>query len=122
MAAIVPTIRDVSPRGDGSSLLVTWTPVTQADTCNPVSFPDHPDKSLQCSGTFGSASVALNGSNDGTNYAGLNSPNSTVIAITAAGVKSVLENTLYVQPVATGGSGQTLAINMLVRMTNPMRT
>lgn len=124
MAAIKPTIVDVSPRGDGSTLQATWTAVTSAgaDTCNPVAFPDHPDKSIQVSGAFGAGSVALNGSNDGTNFFPLNSPNSVVIAIAAAGIKAVLENTLQVQPAYTGGTAGTITIVMLFRMTNPLRT
>lgn len=124
MAAIVPTVRDVSPRGDGSTLLVVWTPVTSAgaDTCNPVSFPDHPDKSIHVSGTFGAGSVALNGSNNnGASFAPLNSPNSTVIAITTETIKAVLENTQQVQPVYSGATAGTISISMLFRMTNSLR-
>ena len=123
---IAPTTTDVSPKKDGSSILVQWTPVTENNTCNPVSFPQHSDKSIQVLGTFGSASVAVQGSNDlpgtPTNFAALNDPSSTVIAITSAGVKAVLENTVHVKPVPSGGSSQSLTIQMLFHFTNPART
>jgi hypothetical protein len=108
---------------DGSLYLVTWGPFTQADTCAPVTLPQHSDRSCQAVGTFGGASVAIQGSNDGVNYAPLDSPNSVVIALTTATqIKAVLENSLWIQPVATGGAGQSISVLILFRMTNPMRT
>ena len=124
MATIVPTITyPNAARGDGSTVLVVWTPVTENDTCRPVSYPEMSDKSVHVSGTFGGASVAVNGSNNsGASYAALNDPSSTAIAITSEKIKAVLENTALVQPSPTGGSGQSLTISMLFHLTNPLRT
>lgn len=123
MAAIQPTLTDVGLKGDGSTILAVWTPVTESDTCVPISMPEHSDKSVHVSGTFGSASVAVQGSNNGgASFASLNDPTGTVIAITAEKIKAVLENTVQVKPVATGGSAQSLTISMLVHLTNPLRT
>lgn len=130
MAVIIPTEIDVSPKQDGSAWRVVWTPVTESDTCRPVSYPKHSDKSIQVyiapAGAFGGCSVALNGSNDnllagGGTYAPLNDPSSTVIAITTAKIKAVLENTVYVQPAATGGTAQSITIAMLFHFSNPAR-
>ena len=122
MAIIRPVITAVG-RGDGSTLLVTWSGLTSADTCQAVSYPEYSDRSVHVSGTFSSASVALWGSNNGTTFAPLNDPTRTVIALTTEGVQAVLENTLYVQPVATAGTGgQALTISMLFHLTNPLRT
>lgn len=121
MAVIIPTETDVSPKSDGSAILVVWTPVTQADSCRAVEYPKHNDKSIYVSGTFGGASVALHGSNDRTNFAALNTPASVAIAITAESVKAVLENTVQVKPVATGGAGQSITVSMLVHFSNPAR-
>lgn len=125
MAVIKPTTKDVSQKGDGSCYLVTWTAVTSAssDTCAAVSFPQYPDRSIQVSGTFGGASVAVQGSNDGTNFCSLFDPSSTVIAIVAAtAMKAVLENAVFIRPLVTGGTGQTVTVSMLFRMGNPLRT
>lgn len=126
MAAIAPTRVDVSPRGDGSAFLVTWTPVTSAgaDTCNPVSLPDHPDKSIHSSGNFGGTGVVtLNGSNNGgVSFAALRTPASAAISHSAETINAVLENTVLVQPVLTGGTAASVTIAMLFRMTNPLRT
>jgi|GEM_PF-1201307 len=125
MATITPTITDISMRGDGSVQQVIWASVTQADTCLAVKFPQYADKTIQVAGTFGGASVAVNGSIDGTNFAPLTDQGGTVIAITtapAASIKQVLQNALYVQPAATGGAGQSLTISMIFRLSNPLRT
>lgn len=122
MAAIAPTITMPDDTGDGSTFRVVWTPVTEADTCNPVSYPKHSDKSVHVSGTFGSASVAIHGSNNGgASYAALNDPTGTVIAITGEKIKAVLENTALIRPVITGGTAQSLTVSMLFHLSNPLR-
>lgn len=123
MANITPSDRDVSDKQDGSIRQIIWTPVTEADVCIPVHYPKHSDKSIQALGTFGGATVALHGSNDGgVTYAPLNTPASAAIGITVAGIKAVLENTEYTKPVMTGGTGQSLTIAMLFHFSNPSRT
>lgn len=122
MATINPTI-SLAGSKDGSTYQIIWADVTNADTCAPVSKPEYADKSIQVAGTFNSASVALQGSNDGTNYAPLNDPGGTVIGINAAGIKAILENTLWIKPVTTGGGGsQSLTISVLVHLANTLRT
>lgn len=121
MAVITPTVTAVG-RGDGSTLKVQWTPVTEADTCAPVTYPECSDKSFQIEGTFGGSTTVLKGSNDGTNYEGLRDPGGTAISFTAAGLKAVLENTVFIQPVSSSGSSQILTITMLLHLTNPLRT
>jgi hypothetical protein len=121
MAAIKPTYRNVG-RGDGSCQLVVWTPVTENDTCVAAELPDLADKSVHVYGTFGGATVAVQGSNnDGTSFAALNDPSSTVIAINSEKIKQVLENTQQIRPAATGGASQSLSIAMLIKQTNPLR-
>ncbi len=121
MATITPTVVGVN-KNDGSTYLVTWTPVTESDTFGPVFLPEYADKSVHVTGTFGSCTLAVHGSNDGVNYAALNDASSTVIGIQSDKIKQVLENTAYVKPIATGGSAQSLTVAMLFRMSNPLRT
>jgi hypothetical protein len=105
---VKPTITLVGKQ-DGSTYSVIWPTVTNANTCNPISLPEYSDKSVVVSGTFDSGSVAINGSNDGTNYVALHDSAGTVIALTAAGAKVVLENT------------QSITVAMLFHLSNPMR-
>jgi hypothetical protein len=123
MASIKPTVLDVSMKGDGSAMLYTWTPVTEADTCAAAQLPQFNDKSIHVSGTFGGSSTAVQGSNSitGATFAALHSPDSVAIALTADSIKAVLENTYLIKPVPTGGSSQSLTINLLARLSNPLR-
>ncbi len=122
MATIAPTVTEIG-YGNFAAKQAIWTPVTSADTCGAVTFPEYSEKSIQVAGTFDSASVAVNGSNDGTNYVALNDPGGTVIAVTSAKIKGVLEKTMFVQPVATSGGGsQSLTISMFFLATNPLRS
>jgi hypothetical protein len=123
MAVIAPTITEIG-NGDGSTFRIVWTPLTENDTCAPVAMSGYADKSVHVFGTFGSGTVALQGSNDGgANYAALNDPGGTAIGIaTAAKIKGVLENTEWIKPVASGGTGQSLSIAVVARLANPMRT
>lgn len=122
MAVIKPVITAIG-NGDGSTYRIIWSGVTESDTCAPVAMSGYADKSIQVFGTFGGGSVALQGSNDsGTTYAPLNDAGGTVIAITSAKIKSVLENTEWMKPVISGGSSQSLSIAMVTRLNNTMRT
>lgn len=109
--------------GDGSAIKFFWETVTKDDTCAPASVPEHTVKSLQVTGTFDSASVALQGSNDGTNYAALNAVVGTPLAIAAAGIKSPIEHTLFVKPThASGSTSQDIDITLLAVRPTPLRT
>lgn len=123
MATIAPAVSWGGSKRDGSTYIVTWTPVTSADTCGAWSAPEYADRSVHVSGTFNSASCAVHGSNNaGASFAALNDPTSTVIAITAEGIKAILENTDQIKPVITGGGGsQSLTVSMLFHLSNPLR-
>lgn len=101
----------------GGVVLVSWGPMANGDTGAPVSYPAHADKSIQVEGTFGTGgSVAVQGSNDGSNYRALNDLGGTAIAMTAAAIKGVGENTQYIQPAVTAGDGTTaLTVTMLLK-------
>lgn len=93
----------------------SWASVTEADTFAPVKL----DKSInaitiQASGTVGGATLALHGSLDGTNYVALKDADGTAIALTAAGLASARDLVVYLKPVATGGSSQSLTVTLMV--------
>lgn len=122
MASITPTILDVSQRGDGSVIRATWTPVTEADTCVAVQYPQHAERTVQVTGTFGGTSVAVQGSVDGTNFVALKGAAGSAIALTSAGLDSVSPNTLQVKPVLTGGTSVSVTVSILFRLAAPLRT
>lgn len=121
MATIKPTVTAVGV-GNNAAQLVIWTPVTEADTCAAVSFPDLTDRSVHVYGTFGSASVAIQGSNNnGASFVALNDPGGSAIAITSEKIKAILENSQQIKPVATGGSAQSLSVAILFHLSQALR-
>lgn len=60
---------------------------------------------IQVVGTFGGATVKLQGSNDGTNWIDLTDPLGTTIGIDAAGGKEFSTAALYIRPLAVSGTG-----------------
>lgn len=113
MATKTATITDVSFKQDGSAMKAVWASTTEADTFAPISMPEYIQRSVSMQGTFGSATVVLNGSIDGTNYTGLTNPAGVAISKTSAAVVGVSESTVFYQPVASGGTGQALTLSML---------
>lgn len=123
MATINPTVNwNVHP-ADNSVVRVTWTPVTEADTCAAFQGPQFSDKTFQVFGTFGAGgSIAVHGSLDaGTTFAALDDPGGTVIAFAAAKIKTVLENVDFIKPAVTAGTGVSLTVVMLGRLSNTLR-
>lgn len=91
-----------------------WTSLTENDTAAAVEFPGNGDKTVQVTGTFGGATVVLQGSLDGSNWATLKDGAGTAISFTSAGLASVLENVAYVRPSASGGTSQSLTVRLFV--------
>ncbi len=124
MATIKPTVTgDQIMTADKSVLLVVWTGVTSADDFGPIEFPDYPDRCVQVGGTFDGSTVIVQGSNDGSAWAGLNHIQGSAITGTSAYLKQIAETPRYTRPSASGGGGsQSLTVTMILRKSNPMRT
>lgn len=78
------------------------------------------DKSAACTGTPGAgAGLAIEGSNDGSNWFTLTDPFSNPALFTAAGIKALTEAVIQVRPHVTGGDGTTnWTVTMFFRRTN----
>lgn len=108
----------VNQQGNQSVRTAAWVLAT-GDTGVEVGFADFADRSVQVSGTFGGATITLEGSNNGTDWVGLRDPQGVAISFTAAGLKQVLESTLLVRPVITGGAASSVNVTLLMRLTSP---
>jgi hypothetical protein len=113
MAERTPTIT-ASLSANEDFHIVQWTGLLNTDTGAPVQMPGSTLRSVQVTGTFGSGSVAIHGSNDGTNYAALPDPGGTTIAISSAGIKAIGAVTRYIKPVVSGGGGTTSLVATLL--------
>ncbi len=98
--------------------VIKWTGLLLNDDGSPYILAGRfADKNVQVFGTFGAAgSLAVEGTNEVTaaNWPALNDQGGTVIAITAAKVKQILENTLQIRPHVTAGDGTTSLTCLLI--------
>ena len=75
-----------------------------SDVGSGFSCPNYPTKSVQVLGTFGGATVTLQGSNipDNPEYATLNDAEGDALTFASAGIKQMLENAYWIRPVVSG--------------------
>jgi hypothetical protein len=96
-----------SIRFGGANALFTWPNLAAGDDGRAVEYSEFADRSVQFSGTFGGASVSLQGSNDGVNWHTLTDTLGAPITKTAASLCAITEMTRYIRPLVAGGSGGT---------------
>ena len=108
MAAIAPT---TSTPASGVRV-ISWTPVTEADTAAPIAFNGSESAMIgfQVFGTFGGATATLQGSNDGTNWVTLTDMTGSALGHTSAGGADFTASFLYFRPSFSGGTGQSLSV------------
>lgn len=96
---------------------VKWTPLTQTNNVGAAfGMSDFQDRSVQVFGTFGGATVTIEGSNDdGTTWATLNDPFGNALSFTAAGLKAITELPQYIRPNVSGAGGTT-SLTVFVHM------
>lgn len=100
----------------GNTYLIEWDLTTADADGEGVEIPGAPDKTFQATGTFGSGTLTLEGSNDGgTTWFGLHDPSVTAISLTAAGGGAILENPLLIRPSLSGSTGATVSVYILCR-------
>lgn len=105
--------------GYGGTSLATWVLTTADHTGDAVVRPGASDRAVQVKGTFGSATVAIEGSLDGgVTYAALHDPGGTAVTFTAAGINAISENVTHIRArLSTVGSGASITVLLLSRST-----
>lgn len=111
MAEITATREHAADR----SQIITWEEMGNADTGSSVKAPDYPDKTFQITGTFGGATVTIEGSNDGTNWETLTDVAGNSASYTAAAMAAIAENPLYIRAATTGGSGTDVDVTVAIK-------
>ena len=113
MATIVPTTVEEQIR----AAAYRWTDYSTADTATPVKVQNMQGLagSVQVTGTFGGATIALQVSNDGTNFVTLKDGTGTNITFTAAGMAEFSTAALYVKPTSSGGTADNVTVTVVLR-------
>jgi hypothetical protein len=115
MANITPTVTRSTDGGVNNVYLATWTALGNADVGTQVAMSGASDRSVQIEGTFGGATVAVQGSNDGTNWQTLTDPQGNAISTTAAKLEQISELTRFIRVITTGGTGTNVNVNLLLK-------
>lgn len=114
MATITNTVTAPVSHGDNMHL-VTWAAMGIADTGDAIELYGATHRSVQVDGTFGGATVVIEGSNDGTTYYTLRDPQGNALSFTTANLKAILETTRWIRPKTSGGSGTVIAVEIFFR-------
>ena len=114
MATINETRGNAGPVG---AEIITWTPITEADVGRGalVMGASGAVGAMQVNGTFGSATITLQGSNDGTNFYALTDPAGNDVALGAAGIIDFSTAAAYIRPATAGGTGSSLTVTVCLR-------
>jgi hypothetical protein len=110
MATILPV---VDPVYQANAIKVTWNLLVAADLDGaplPAKWMDYVDRSIQVIGTYGGATVTMQGSNDdGTTYGTLNDAfgQALTFATTSGLVKQVTEVIGHMRPLVSSADGTT---------------
>lgn len=113
MATISPTTVSEQIR----SRSYRWTNLSTADTAVAVMLENMQGLagSVQVTGTFGSATIVLQVSNDGTNWTTLKDGTGTNISFTAAGMSEFSTAAWYLRPSSSGGTADDVTVTVILR-------
>lgn len=98
------------------AIKVTWETLTETNTTGEAFLiAAFNTIAIQFAGTFGGATIVLEGSIDGTTYFTLDDVEGAAISKTSAGMETSGDYALYVRPKVTGGTGVDLDAIMICR-------
>jgi hypothetical protein len=114
MAVITPTVIAGKLTLDFRGIvIIQWASVTGADTCTEVELGRYTDRTVQCEGTFGTATVTIDGTLD-TVYRTLSDTDGVALSLTSGAIKAVNQATRLIRPVVTG-AGATVTITLMCK-------
>lgn len=111
MATITPTITSLT-NGIAS---ITWAAQTDADTATAFDNFGFRRGAVQFDGTFGGATIVLQGSNDGSTFSTLDDVAGVAISATAAGIFDFNGHCRYIRPLVTAGTAESLNTRVIMR-------
>jgi hypothetical protein len=108
-----------SPTGNSRAFVASWANLALGDTGDTLPFAQFTDRSVQVSGSLGGATLVVEGSNNGTDWATLTDPQGNDLLLTTAKIEMVTEATLYIRPRVSGGNGTTdITVTLLCKEGN----
>ena len=110
----------ITPNTDGpisTAKVVNWTGIATGDTINSYAIPEELGVSgcVQITGTFGGATVSMEVSNDGDTWFTLKDGNNAAITVTANGFADFSTAAIYIRPVISGGTSDSVNVRAAFR-------
>jgi hypothetical protein len=96
-------------------LQAKWTGLVTPDTGAPEELSRYPNKSIQIGGTFGGATVTVEGSDDGVTYATINDVKGNAVSATSAARFDVVDVPAFLRPKTASGSGADVTVIITAR-------
>lgn len=93
-----------------NTVTVLWETMGNDDTGTAVQIAPWADRTISAQGTFGSATVTLQGSEDNSTWRTLDDNTGTAITFTADGSKVIAQNPRYIRVTTAGGTGTDLDV------------
>lgn len=94
---------------------VNWSSMAKGQVSQAASIVGYSDMTIAVNGSFDTATVTVEGSNDGTNWHTLSDPLGNPLTFTAGGMKVIMENPFYIRiSVNSAGAGTTSVVASLV--------
>jgi hypothetical protein len=101
---------------DSGNARVITVAAVGGDTSTGLEFVQWADASVQFAGTFGTSTVSIEGSNDGTNWSVLNDAQGNALSgVNTAKIEQILESTRYKRVVVAAGTGNVTITFFLLR-------
>jgi hypothetical protein len=113
MATITPSRAQTQ---NTKAFVQQWVNMGNGDEGAPLGNSQYTDRSAQVVGFFGGASVVIEGTNNGTNWATLTDLQGNPLSFTTEKIELVAEATLQIRPRVVGGDVSTdLSVYLLVK-------
>lgn len=124
MATVNPTVSNDVGSGDGSAKTFTWALTTTNTDGARIEWCEWADRTFTATGTWGGATLTIEGSGDGTTWVPLNSAaGGTAATATADKALAIIEIPRYVRPnLTTPGVGAAVTVILTARRAQPLRT
>lgn len=123
MATVTPTVNRFVGTGSEAALVFSWSLTTANADGAPIEWIEWSGRCFTATGTWGGATLTIQGSNDGTNWVTLNNAaTGTGATLTADGVLQIIELPRYVRPNLTVvGAGATVTVMLTAVRAVPPR-
>jgi hypothetical protein len=108
-----------SSTGTSRAFVATWLNLAEGDQGDALAFGQYTDRSVQVIGALGGATLVVEGSLNGLDWATLTDPQGNDLTITTPKIEMITEATVYIRPRVSGGSGVTdVTVLMLLKEGN----